>query len=227
MIKQPNSDQNSECRVSDQVSDPASADSAVAVAQLIEAAACMRDGDREAAKARIARAMGILLRQPMSTPVATQVLHPVARQTPPGSLAAWQARKITAHIEANLCSKIQIVDLAALLGLSSSHFSRRFTRTFGISAHVWVMRRRIEVAQAMMLTTDARLSEIAQSCGMADQSHFIRWFHRVAGQTPSSWRRTRRGAIGEQVTGNPKNSGTQGPRDPSIAALKPSYAVEF
>jgi hypothetical protein len=46
----------------------------------------------------------------------------------------------------------------------------------------------------------APLSEIALSCGMSDQSNFTRSFRRIVGETPSSWRRTRCGAIEERVT---------------------------
>jgi AraC-like DNA-binding protein len=51
-----------------------------------------------------------------------------------------------------------------------------------------------------MLTTGASLSEIALSCGMSDQSHFTRSFRRIVGETPSSWRQTRHGAIEAQQT---------------------------
>lgn len=201
MTKQPSNDPLCGRRVCDSMSDHASADSSMAVAQLIEAAQFARDGDREAAKARIARAMAILHGQPLSRSVATQTFRAVMRQTPYAGLAAWQARKIAAHVDANLCDQIHVADLAALLGLSSSYFSRKFTHTFGISPHAWLTRRRIEVAQGLMLTTDAPLSEIAQSCGMADQSHLSRSFRRIVGETPFSWRQSRRDVMGEQVAG--------------------------
>jgi AraC-like DNA-binding protein len=51
-----------------------------------------------------------------------------------------------------------------------------------------------------MLTTRASLSEIALRCGMSDQSHFTRSFRRIVGESPSSWRLTRHGAIEERVT---------------------------
>jgi transcriptional regulator GlxA family with amidase domain len=59
----------------------------------------------------------------------------------------------------------------------------------------YVVRRRIEVAQAMMLTTSEPLHSIALSCGMCDQQHFTRSFRRIVGETPSMWRRTRRGSL--------------------------------
>lgn len=204
MIKPLDSDTLYRSRVSDGMSDPASRHSSVVAAQLVEAACRVREGDDEAAKAHIARAVALLHGQPISIPGALQALRAMARQTPRGGLAAWQVRRVAAHVDANLGGKIHVTDFAALLGLSSSHFSHAFTRTFGISAHAWLTRRRVEAAQALMLTTEAPLSEIAQSCGMTDQSHLTRLFRRVVGETPCFWRRSRRGAMEEKVTQLPR-----------------------
>ena len=106
-------------------------------------------------------------------------------------LAAWQRRRVATHIDANLGADIRIRDLATLLGFSHSHFCRAFRVSFGIPPHLYVTRRRIEFAQTLMLTTPAKLSEIALTCGMSDQSHFTRAFRRVVGDTPHAWRRNR------------------------------------
>jgi AraC family transcriptional regulator len=82
------------------------------------------------------------------------------------------------------------------LSLSASHFCRAFKCTFGVSPLDYVLRRRIEVAQGLMLTTSEPLSAIAVTCGMCDQPHFTRSFHRIVGETPYAWRRTRRGSLG-------------------------------
>jgi transcriptional regulator GlxA family with amidase domain len=104
-------------------------------------------------------------------------------------------RKVIAHVEANLSRRIRIHELARLLGLSAGHFSRAFKCTFDESPRDYVLRRRIEVAQGLMLTTSEPISSIAVRCGMCDQSHFTRSFHRVVGETPYTWRRTRRGVL--------------------------------
>jgi AraC family transcriptional regulator len=70
-----------------------------------------------------------------------------------------------------------------------------FKCAFGASPRDYVLRRRIEVAQALMLTTSEPLSSIAVNCGMCDQQHFTRSFHRIVGETPFSWRRTHRGSL--------------------------------
>jgi AraC family transcriptional regulator len=166
------------------MNDDRSAELSGVAAQLMEAAGKARDGDREATRAHIARAVA-LLRGPASLGRA-----PVAR----GGLPSWQTRRVFAHVEANLWRKIPIRELAQLLGLSASHFCRAFKATIGFSPRDYVLRRRIEVAQGLMLTTSEPLSSIAVNCGMCDQSHFTRSFHRIVGETPHTWRRTRRGS---------------------------------
>jgi len=108
----------------------------------------------------------------------------------PGGLARWQARRALAHVEENLGSKISTSELAALVSFSKSHFSRAFKRSLGISPMAYVTRRRVEHAKAMMITTDRQLTEIALSCGFADQSHLNRSFRRAVGMSPGKWRRT-------------------------------------
>ena len=171
----------------------------VVAAQLVEAACCARDGDSDAAQAYIAHAVALLKGQYSSKSTIARS-NERAPQLDRGGLPGWQARRLTAHVDANLAEKISVAQLAMLVNFSGSHFCRAFKRTFGLSPHAWVIRRRMEMAQALMLTTSATLSEIAFSCGMVDQAHFTRCFRRVTGQTPYAWRRTRRCAIEGPVT---------------------------
>lgn len=113
------------------------------------------------------------------------------KQEAQGGLAPWQIRKVIAHIEANLDVPIRSSELAELARLSPCHFSRVFRSSFGCSPIAYVMRRRMEHAQGLMLSTDAPLSQIALDCGLADQAHFSRLFRRFSGETPRAWRRAR------------------------------------
>jgi AraC family transcriptional regulator len=168
--------------------------SAVA-AQLVEAACKARDGDREATRAHIAYAVALLRGKPSLGPSGIHVPSNLETHVARGGLPAWQTRRVFAHVEANLFRKIPIRDLARLLDISASHFCRAFKSTFGVSPRDYVLRRRIEVAQGLMLTTSEPLSSIALECGMCDQAHFTRSFHRIVGETPYTWRRARRGAL--------------------------------
>ncbi|WP_407676446.1 helix-turn-helix domain-containing protein [Povalibacter uvarum] len=98
---------------------------------------------------------------------------------------------MTSHVEANLDATIRNEDLAAIARLNPSHFGRVFRNSFGVPPHEYVIRRRVERAQGLMLTTAASLSEIALDCGLADQSHLTRLFRRLVGESPRAWRRAR------------------------------------
>jgi AraC family transcriptional regulator len=167
----------------------------VVAAQFVEAACRARDGDREATRAHIAHAIALLRGIPSLGPRGTRLRSSEETQVVRGGLPTWQTRRIIAHVEANLSRRIPIQELARLLNLSASHFCRAFKCTFGASPREYVLHRRIEVAQGLMLTTSESLSAIAVLCGMCDQPHFTRSFHRIVGQTPYLWRRTRQGSL--------------------------------
>jgi AraC family transcriptional regulator len=110
---------------------------------------------------------------------------------PAPRLAAWQIRRVRAHIEARLETPIRNKELAALIELSEFHFSVAFRNSVGVTPHEFIIRRRIDRAQQLMLSTDMSLCDIAAECGLADQAHLSRLFRRVVGETPASWRRAR------------------------------------
>jgi len=107
----------------------------------------------------------------------------------PGGLARWQARRTLAYIEDNLGAKLNVGQLAALVALSKSHFSRSFSRAIGFPPMVYVAARRIEQAKRLMLSTREPLSHIALACGFSDQPHFNKLFRRRMGMSPGIWRR--------------------------------------
>jgi AraC-like DNA-binding protein len=106
-----------------------------------------------------------------------------------GGLAPWQAKRICAHIREHIGTSLRSGDLASLVRLSRSHFSRAFKTSFQETPTAYIMRLRVEVAQQKMRATDRSLSQIALECGLADQSHLCRMFRRIVGQTPHLWRR--------------------------------------
>jgi AraC-like DNA-binding protein len=108
-----------------------------------------------------------------------------------GGLAPWQMRRVATYIDANLADSIRCDDMARVTRLSVSHFMRAFRESFGAPAHAFLMRRRMERAQGLMLTTDTTLGQIALECGLADQSHLTRLFRKLVGESPAAWRRAR------------------------------------
>jgi AraC family transcriptional regulator len=153
------------------------------VAELFTALSSALNDERDSAEDSLNRAAAMLQTVDVQRTPEAQELK--------GGLAPWQIRKITAHIESNLGRSLRSGDLATLLRLSPAHFSRTFRNSFGCSPLEYVMRRRIEHAQGLMLSTGVPLAQIALDCGLADQAHFSRLFRRVVGESPRAWRRAR------------------------------------
>jgi AraC family transcriptional regulator len=165
----------------------------LAMSTLMQALDSAISGNNDSAERAISRAAAIL----KGAEEIADSAHRPSRQSEAvrGGLAPWQIRRITTFIDANLDGKLRTADLAKLVGLSTFHFIRAFGESFGHPPHRYVMRRRVQRAQGLMLTTAAPLGQIALECGLADQTHFSKLFSRVTGESPASWRRARTGPL--------------------------------
>jgi transcriptional regulator GlxA family with amidase domain len=127
--------------------------------------------------------------RPRRTTVEQQVKKHREKGRGQGRLATWQLKCVAAYIEDNMDSKVRAADLAAIVRLSASQFSRAFKKSSGETPLAYVTRQRMRRAQVMMLSSREPLSRVAVDCGMCDQAHFTRTFRKVVGITPSLWRR--------------------------------------
>ena len=104
-------------------------------------------------------------------------------------LQTWQRRRAEEMLRSRLEGNITLEEIAAACSLSVSHFARSFRRSFGVSAHQYLIRLRVERAKALLANRRKPLAEIAHLCGFCDQSAFARTFTRVERVTPSLWRK--------------------------------------
>jgi AraC family transcriptional regulator len=165
----------------------------LALAELFHAVSSALQEEWDTAQECAQRASAILMVEPLfpSSRVPVPTKHGRSTFRVRGGLAPWQIRQVTTYIEGHLHTTIRTKDLAALVRLSSFHFCRAFRESFNDSPHGYLMRRRVERAQGLMLTTSASLGHIAADCGMADQAHFNKLFRRFVGDSPGAWRRAR------------------------------------
>lgn len=140
--------------------------------------------DPDAAAAYLDRAIALLRAETDTDPS-----HHKAR----GGLARWQVARIDEFIKQHLDQSIRTSGLAALLGLSVSHFSHAFKQTTGMTPLTYVAARRVEAAGQYMLCSTHSLSDIALVHGFCDQSHFCRVFRRETGLSPQTWRKLHSG----------------------------------
>jgi AraC-like DNA-binding protein len=104
-------------------------------------------------------------------------------------LTARQLRHALEYIEANLSEDVGLAEVANASATSVSSLTRGFKTSLGISPHRWVLNRRIALAQRLIYEGATPLSEVAASCGFADQSHLTRVFMQKVGSSPTTWRR--------------------------------------
>jgi AraC-like DNA-binding protein len=116
-------------------------------------------------------------------------LKPLSK-THKGGLTGWQEKRAKELLSANLSGGVSLRELAEQCGLSVNHFSRAFKQSTGLAPHQWLIRRRVEVATAVLSNPHISLAEVALICGFADQSHLTRVFSHIMGTSPGAWRRT-------------------------------------
>ncbi len=97
-------------------------------------------------------------------------------------------RRVHEYIEAHLNDTVELLELAAIAGLSIFHFARQFKQSAGVTPHYYLIRSRIERARELLAGTDLSLSEIAFATGFSDQSHLTRHFRQMIGMTPGQFR---------------------------------------
>tara|TARA_R110000787_G_scaffold133762_1_gene246182 strand:- start:2229 stop:3125 length:897 start_codon:yes stop_codon:yes gene_type:complete len=104
------------------------------------------------------------------------------------SLPQWRLRRVMEFVDNNIDRPISLDQMSNAAGLSRRHFARSFAAELGLTPHKWLMRRRVDLAQRLLETTDGTLSEIAQACGFSSQSHLTSLMQQEAGVTPHRWR---------------------------------------
>jgi AraC-like DNA-binding protein len=100
-------------------------------------------------------------------------------------------RSLRAALDAQVAT-IEIGGAARALGMSQRSLQRKLADQ-GTSFKEELAAARIRAAERLLLDTDAALTTIALEVGCASLQHFSAMFRAHTGQSPSAWRRGRRG----------------------------------
>ncbi len=91
-------------------------------------------------------------------------------------------------IEQNLSRTLTVPQIARQVRLSQNYLARLFRRRYGMTMPRYILTRRIELAQQLLITTDLPVNRVAARVGLSDPQHFNKQFRRLAGCAPSSIR---------------------------------------
>jgi AraC-like DNA-binding protein len=122
-------------------------------------------------------------------PVPPDAKSEPAPRKPISALPKWRLKRVVEFVDARISEQITLADLAAAGGMSRMYFAGQFKVATGMRPHDYVLRKRIERAQELLLTTSEPLVEIALSVGFQTQAHFTTIFKKIVGNTPLRWRR--------------------------------------
>lgn len=108
---------------------------------------------------------------------------PLAKQTP-----HWVGR-LRDILNDNIAHKFTLTDLSASLQIHPVHLSRNFSKYFNCNLGEYIRKVRIEKAFALLPNNGLSLTDIALTCGFADQSHFLRSFKSFNQVNPTIYRK--------------------------------------
>ncbi|CAN7290354.1 AraC family transcriptional regulator [Rhizobium sp. LjRoot30] len=130
----------------------------------------------------------------LATAIGTHLVQRYGGRT---AASALRSRKLSRTHEAlaksllleNIDGDISVLEVSRACNLSRGYFIRAFRETTGMTPYQWLLNERIMRARKLLRGSEASLSDVAISCGFADQSHFTRVFTNVVGMAPGNWRR--------------------------------------
>ncbi len=99
-------------------------------------------------------------------------------------------KKVRHFIQLRLqhCLPVQVEDVAKELKLTSTYLTRVFKKQLGIPLKVYIDQQRFDMSRKFLVYSDLNISQIAGEMGFSDAFTFSRFFKRMSGTSPSSYR---------------------------------------
>lgn len=97
-------------------------------------------------------------------------------------------RKAIEYINGHYAYPISVEDIAAYTGISRSQLYRSFLQHLNQSPKEYLSGFRIRQARQLLKNTDLPIHTIARSAGFENSLYFSKVFHKICGESPSSYR---------------------------------------
>jgi AraC-like DNA-binding protein len=89
----------------------------------------------------------------------------------------------------NLHRDIPVSEMADIMRLSRSHFTRLFRHEMGMSPRVYLEDLRLKTAMGILLEENSTVKETAGRCGIGDENYFCRLFKKRYGISPGNFKK--------------------------------------
>lgn len=102
---------------------------------------------------------------------------------------SFRLKEVLSFISENYRQDISVTQLSEIAHLSRCHFSTEFKKHTGFSPYSYILKYRLASAKRLLCSTDKTVEVIADRCGFADTSSFIRAFKKAEGVSPAAYRK--------------------------------------
>lgn len=109
------------------------------------------------------------------------------------STSSQKMKQIKDFMDENFHKKLSLNMVAREFYISKYHMCREFKKAYRITVVNYIITKRITHAKGLLRFTDMQIEEIAQICGIEDNSYFNKVFRKIEGLTASEYRKKWRG----------------------------------
>jgi AraC-like DNA-binding protein len=95
--------------------------------------------------------------------------------------------RVSAYVDEHIDEAISLEDLSKQAHLSKYHFLRKFKELTGVTAHAFVMNKRL-IRACELLQKGESVADVCQNTGFSDYSVFLRNFKAAFGVSPGQYR---------------------------------------
>ncbi|MEM7556076.1 MAG: AraC family transcriptional regulator [Cyanobacteria bacterium P01_A01_bin.84] len=103
-------------------------------------------------------------------------------------LPEQKIKQLRDYIQSHLNQNFGLAELAQLVHMSSSHFSKQFKHSTGLTPYQYLIECRLEEVRKLLADTNLTIAEIAQCTGFNSHSHLTRVFRKHMSTTPYTYR---------------------------------------
>ncbi len=94
------------------------------------------------------------------------------------------------YINANLQNPVSILAISKATGISKSALYKKFHQALDCTVSEYINKKRVDLAAALIRSTDLSMEEISQRAGFSSISYFSRTFKQLKGISPKKYKKT-------------------------------------
>ncbi len=121
------------------------------------------------------------------------LLPALIAQQSSGEREVSSALRIKEYIDAHYLEELKLSTIASALHVSTYYLSHTFKDLTGDSPMQYIIKRRMDAAQNLLLTTNYSITDIAMRCGYNNSNYFQSVFNNLVGMPPGKYRKAWKG----------------------------------